>query len=213
MADRHYASDVLVGFGVGFGFGYAVRVVLHYTRCAVHAQACRAGRRCRAELDRRVLSVLTGQLDKAERVGFSVFGTMIPTLEDGVELAAGAASGDRSRLRYSLRYPEKALAVLHDARDELLAIFRDAGLEPTVETFHVEAPGTSVHYGGTCRMHASPRHGVVDQSGRVFGARNVVVADSAVFTTGPEKNPVLTAMALAARSSQWLADELQEGDL
>ncbi len=30
-ADRHYASDVLVGIGVGFGIGYAVPVLLHYS--------------------------------------------------------------------------------------------------------------------------------------------------------------------------------------
>lgn len=32
MADRHYASDVLVGMAVGFGIGYAVPVLLHYSR-------------------------------------------------------------------------------------------------------------------------------------------------------------------------------------
>jgi membrane-associated phospholipid phosphatase len=32
VADRHYATDVLVGSGVGFGFGYAVPVLLHYAR-------------------------------------------------------------------------------------------------------------------------------------------------------------------------------------
>lgn len=32
MADRHYATDVLVGFGVGFGFGYAVPTLFHYSR-------------------------------------------------------------------------------------------------------------------------------------------------------------------------------------
>jgi membrane-associated phospholipid phosphatase len=31
-ADRHYASDVIVGMGVGFGLGYAVPILLHYTR-------------------------------------------------------------------------------------------------------------------------------------------------------------------------------------
>lgn len=31
-ADRHYASDVLVGFGVGFGFGFGVPTLLHYGR-------------------------------------------------------------------------------------------------------------------------------------------------------------------------------------
>jgi membrane-associated phospholipid phosphatase len=32
LADRHYASDVLVGMGIGFGIGYAVPVLLHYSR-------------------------------------------------------------------------------------------------------------------------------------------------------------------------------------
>ncbi|HEY6081546.1 MAG TPA: phosphatase PAP2 family protein [Polyangiaceae bacterium] len=31
MADRHYTTDVLVGFGMGFGFGYAVPALLHYS--------------------------------------------------------------------------------------------------------------------------------------------------------------------------------------
>ncbi len=31
-ADRHYASDVILGFGLGFGFGYAVPTLLHYAR-------------------------------------------------------------------------------------------------------------------------------------------------------------------------------------
>lgn len=30
-ADRHYATDVLVGMGLGFGVGYAVPVLLHYS--------------------------------------------------------------------------------------------------------------------------------------------------------------------------------------
>jgi membrane-associated phospholipid phosphatase len=32
MADRHYASDVIVGMGIGMGIGYAVPVLLHYSR-------------------------------------------------------------------------------------------------------------------------------------------------------------------------------------
>jgi membrane-associated phospholipid phosphatase len=34
VADRHYASDVLVGTGIGFGIGYAVPVLFHYSRGA-----------------------------------------------------------------------------------------------------------------------------------------------------------------------------------
>ncbi|HEY3254061.1 MAG TPA: phosphatase PAP2 family protein [Polyangiaceae bacterium] len=31
VADRHYATDVLLGMGVGFAFGYGVPVLLHYS--------------------------------------------------------------------------------------------------------------------------------------------------------------------------------------
>jgi choline dehydrogenase-like flavoprotein len=44
-------------------------------------------------------------------------------------------------------------------------------------------------------------------------APNLVVADSSVFTTNPEKNPVLTSMTLAARAADRLASELRSGDL
>jgi choline dehydrogenase-like flavoprotein len=52
---------------------------------------------------------------------------------------------------------------------------------------------------------------MLDSWGRLHAVRNVIVADSAAFTTGPEKNPVLTAMALAARASHRLAEDLRRG--
>ncbi|HEX7623593.1 MAG TPA: GMC oxidoreductase [Anaeromyxobacteraceae bacterium] len=109
-----------------------------------------------------------------------------------------------------------AATVLGDAGVDTVLLeagfLTSAGWEPRVRVWHIEAPGNSVHYGGTCRMHASPRLGVVDRFCRVHGVPNVAVADSSVFTTGPEKNPVLTAMALAARASDRLAQDLQNGD-
>jgi choline dehydrogenase-like flavoprotein len=62
-------------------------------------------------------------------------------------------------------------------------------------------------------MHASPRFGMLDRWSRLHAVRNVIVADSAAFTTGSEKNPVLTAMALSARASQRLVDDLRSGTL
>ncbi len=160
----------------------------------------------------RARNILAGHPGKSSRLGFSVFGTMIPSLDDGIALRS-LSNGRPAQLAYALRYPARAVEVLELARDELLATLSDAGWAPEVEVFRVEPPGASVHYGGTCRMHRSPKYGVVNEESRVFGARNVVVADSSVFTTGPEKNPVLTAMALAARASHLLARDLRGGSL
>ena len=154
-------------------------------------------------------TLLTGHPGQTSRLGFSVFGTMIPTRDDRVAVGPRRAEGARSPLLFSLRYPERAVRELERAKDELIACLERAGWAPRLRVFHVEVPGNSVHYGGTCRMHEAPEFGVVDAFSRVHGAPNVVVADSAVFTTGPEKNPVLTAMALAARASGQLDRDLR----
>lgn len=157
-------------------------------------------------------SLLSRHPGRVTQLGFSVFGTMIPTAEDRIALEPASVRGQPERLSFALQYPPEAIRLLEEARDELMGVFRRAGWGPGLATYHVEAPGTSVHYGGTCRMHASPSFGVVDSNCRVHGVPNVLVADSSVFTTGPEKNPVLTAMTLAARGSELLARDLRSGD-
>jgi choline dehydrogenase-like flavoprotein len=134
---------------------------------------------------------------------------MIPTREDRIAIDRRAATQGRSPILFALRYPQRVVRELERTKEELLTCLERAGWAPQLKVFHVEVPGNSVHYGGTCRMHDSPRFGVVDAFSRVHGAPNVVVADSSVFTTGPEKNPVLTAMALAARASDRLNRDLR----
>jgi choline dehydrogenase-like flavoprotein len=75
--------------------------------------------------------------------------------------------------------------------------------------WQIEPPGTAVHFGGSVRMHHSPRFGMVDAWNRLHAVPNVLVVDPSAFTTGPEKNPTLTAMALASRASQRLAKDLR----
>jgi choline dehydrogenase-like flavoprotein len=144
-------------------------------------------------------------------VGFSVFGTMAPTKDDWI--TPDGARPESGRLDLCLRHPPAAEVALEQAKDDAMEILTRVGLAPKIRHWHIEPAGESKHYGGSCRMHASPRFGMVDASSRVHGVRNVVVADSSVFTTGPEKNPVLTSMALSARAARKLADDLRAGDL
>ncbi len=61
------------------------------------------------------------------------------------------------------------------------------------------------HHIGTTRMHADPKHGVVDAGGRVHGVANLYVAGSSVFPTASYANPTLTIVALTLR----LAEEIK----
>ncbi|HVW26670.1 MAG TPA: GMC family oxidoreductase [Polyangiaceae bacterium] len=159
-------------------------------------------------------SVLRAHPRRLEHTGFSVFGTMPPAPENRVAVDRnGTPSKDGSSpLTVEIRHPAGAEKPLLEAREHLLEMLEGARRPARVRVWKVEDIGNSNHYAGTCRMHESPRYGVVDGFSRLHDVPNVMVADCSVFTTGPEKNPVLTAMALAARASDRLARDLRTGD-
>jgi choline dehydrogenase-like flavoprotein len=159
-------------------------------------------------------ALLAGHLGKLQWTGFSVFGTMAPTRDNWVALDPSIQSADGTPgIALNVRHPPESRVALDQAKDQIIELLSRAGFEPKLRLWNVEAAGSANHYGGTCRMHASPQFGMLDAWGRMHAARNVVVADSSVFTTGPEKNPVLTSMTLAARAADRLATELKSGDL
>ncbi|HET7543383.1 MAG TPA: GMC family oxidoreductase, partial [Polyangiaceae bacterium] len=159
-------------------------------------------------------SLLQRHIGRLPWTGFSVFGTMAPTRDNWIALDPSQRSADGTPgIALHVRHPPEAIQILEQTRDQILSLLSRGGFEPKVRVWKVEAPGNSNHFGGTCRMHASPQFGMIDAFSRMHEARNVVVADSSAFTTGPEKNPVLTSMTLAARASQRLADDLKSGDL
>ncbi|HEX4382639.1 MAG TPA: GMC family oxidoreductase [Myxococcales bacterium] len=151
----------------------------------------------------RLRSGLSKTPGKALQIGFNMFGSMEPREESQVLLAGGG------KLEIRLRFGPEIEALLHRGRDRLLTILDDAGAKATVDGWLVEKPGTSVHYGGTVRMHEQPRYGMLDGWNRIHSVPNVLVVDHSAFTTGPEKNPTLTSMAISSRAAGHLASELK----
>jgi choline dehydrogenase-like flavoprotein len=91
-------------------------------------------------------------------------------------------------------------------------VLRSAGIGVEIPgPFHDLRPGSSVHFGGSLRMHDDPEHGVVDAWNRMHDVPNVLATDMSCFTTGPEKNPTLTAMAISMRAADRLATDLGHG--
>jgi len=156
----------------------------------------------------RVKSMYGGRVGQ---FGVQVFGTMVPRPEIGVHLGNGdPAEPDEARPVISLRYDDATIANLEGARQRLQDVMSSAGRPVRIPgPFHELHPGSSVHFGGTVRMHADRAFGVLDAWNRVHDVPNLLVADSSCFTTGPEKNPTLTAMALASRAADRLADDLE----
>jgi choline dehydrogenase-like flavoprotein len=159
-------------------------------------------------------SLLRGTPRRMPWIGFSVFGTIEPSRDNWVAPDDKARpTNGRTPIRMNCRHTPEAIKALESARDDVESVLADGGLSPRVRVWFVEKPGSAHHYGGTCRMHASPAYGMLDGWSRMHAVPNVAVADSAAFTTGPEKNPVLTAMALAARAGDRLGKDLRAGNV
>jgi len=147
---------------------------------------------------------------KGTAAGVQILGTMIPsesrfaipstTVKDEFGLAA---------LDICIHYSDAELENVVRARQHLMNLLNDAGSHATPGNIFPMIPGFSAHYGGTARMHSKPQYGVVDAWNRIHDAPNVLVCDAACFTTGTEKNPTLTVMAIAARAAAQLAHDLK----
>lgn len=149
---------------------------------------------------------------KASRVGVQVIGTMIPSA-DCAALPSRTQKDEFGlpKLDVCIRYSDEEVQNVVRSRHHLMDVMQDAGCRSSLgEVVPTLYPGTVAHYGGSARMHADPRHGVVDAWNRVHGAPNLLVSDAACFTTACEKNPTLTAMAISARAAARLAHDLKQ---
>jgi choline dehydrogenase-like flavoprotein len=107
---------------------------------------------------------------RGTRFAAQVFDTMVPTPDHRVRLDDGPvdALGQR-RLRIRITYDQQVRRTMIGARDRLREVFAGAEyhLRPLVDVDPTLRPGESVHYGGTVRMHADPRLGMVDEGNRL----------------------------------------------
>ena len=66
---------------------------------------------------------------------------------------------------------------------------------------------------GLARMGNDPRTSVVNRWNRTHNVKNLWILDGASFTSGTEKSPTLTVIALAMRAAQNIAEALRRGEV
>ncbi|MEU6536409.1 GMC family oxidoreductase [Streptomyces sp. NPDC047000] len=73
--------------------------------------------------------------------------------------------------------------------------------------------GAAIHECGGARMGADPKTSVMNGVNQLWDAPNVFVPDASSFVSGSTVGPALTIMALAARTSAYIADHHTDGTL
>lgn len=66
----------------------------------------------------------------------------------------------------------------------------------------------SAHQMGSCRLGASPKTSALDPQGRVWGAKNLWVADASALCESTGVNPMITTMATARGIARNVAADL-----
>jgi choline dehydrogenase-like flavoprotein len=73
--------------------------------------------------------------------------------------------------------------------------------------------GSAIHEHGTCRMGEDPKRSALNGFNQMHDVKNLFVVDGSTFTTASEKNPTLTILALAWRSTDYLAEQMRRGEI
>ena len=77
----------------------------------------------------------------------------------------------------------------------------------------IQRPGEIIHEVGTARMGDKAAESVTNQYCQTWDVKNLFLMDGSVLPSNPDKNPTLTILALAWRSSEWLMEEMKRGNL
>lgn len=141
---------------------------------------------------------------------FSPYGEMLPHAKTFVDM--DWEQKDRYGLpmaRRTVSWSENDWKIFRDMTEWSKRILEAAGAEILAVG---EEPRTNHELGG-CRMGVDPKTSVLNQWCQSHDVKNLFVVDGSVFPSASEKNPTHTMMALAARTADYMGEQMKKGEL
>jgi choline dehydrogenase-like flavoprotein len=116
-------------------------------------------------------------------------------------------------LHIDTRYTDNEFNMARDAVDTSLELAHLAGFEVLAKNYDPNPPGYSIHELGTCRMGDDPKTSVLNKWCQSHDIKNLFVVDGSSFVSAGWQNPTMTILALAMRSSEYLAEQMRQGNV
>jgi choline dehydrogenase-like flavoprotein len=116
-------------------------------------------------------------------------------------------------LHLETKYTDNEFNMSRDAVDVSIAMAEAAGFEVLSKTYEPNPPGYSIHELGTCRMGDDPKTSVLNKWNQSHDIKNLFVVDGAAFVSGGWQNPTMTILALSMRASEYLAEQMRQGNV
>jgi choline dehydrogenase-like flavoprotein len=149
------------------------------------------------------------------RIGFSMFGEMLPYAENRVTLHP--TKKDKwgiPLVHIDAKYGANEIAMIKQAAIDLRDILLAGGCSD-VEVEHPFnlLPGSRTHEMGTARMGRDPATSVLNGWNQAHDVPNLFVTDGSCMTSSANQNPSLTFMALTARAADYAVDLVKAGKI
>ncbi len=139
-------------------------------------------------------------------VGFSCRGEMIENVLDQWGIPV---------LKFHFKWTQDEILMAKHARETFEEIIRTAGGEVLAkfsaeDNWDISRGGEIIHEVGTTQMGDDRRKSVLNPYCQAWDCKNLFVADGAPFVSNADKNPTLSIMALAWRTSEYVADQVKK---
>jgi choline dehydrogenase-like flavoprotein len=159
---------------------------------------------------------LQKKLDSYHGSGFSagIMGEVLARYENHVSIDKNVVDAwNIPALRIDTKYTDNEFNMARDAVDTSIALAEAAGFEVLTKNYDPNPPGYSIHELGTCRMGDDPKTSVLNKWCQSHDAKNLFVVDGSSFVSSGWQNPTMTILALAMRSSEYLAEQMRQGNV
>ena len=153
-------------------------------------------------------------------VSFAGRGEMIPNAASYCEIDPnGVDKFGIPVLRFHFKWTDHEVRQAKHMQETFRGIIQEMGGVPTgnppseATGYGLATGGRMIHEIGTTRMGHDSSTSVLNKQCQAHDVRNLFVADGGPFVTQSDKNPTWTILALALRTSQFIAEERRKGNL
>jgi choline dehydrogenase-like flavoprotein len=148
--------------------------------------------------------------------GFSGRGEMVPNKDCYCELDPNVVDQwGIPVLRFHWKWSDHEIKQAEHMQNTFAELITAMGGKATPKSGRdaIQKAGEIIHEVGTARMGSNPNDSVTNQYCQTWDVKNLFLMDGSVLPSNPDKNPTLTILALAWRSTEWLMDEMKKQTL
>lgn len=149
-------------------------------------------------------------------VGFSCRGEMVPNEQSYCEIDKDVVDQwGIPVLKFHFKWSDDETYQARHAQETFREIIVTAGGEVTYssgpeEQWGISKGGEIIHEVGTAQMGDDRRKSVLNPYCQAWDCNNLFITDGAPFVSNADKNPTLSIMALAWRTSEYIADQVKK---